>query len=61
MKLYILTSSQEESDLERTYFFNFDKRQEIFYGRYDTGEVEIEFDPKPDFEVSMVFHTGSIG
>ena len=40
--IYILTSSQDDPDIDKSYFFLYDKRQELFYGSspdYETGEV----------------------
>lgn len=44
--IYVLTSSQEDPDLENSWFFVYDKRQQLFYGRapdYETGLVEMQF------------------
>ena len=45
--IYILTSSQEDSDPDTSYFFLFNKKQELCSGQvndYETGPVEIWID-----------------
>jgi hypothetical protein len=49
--LQFLTSSQEDPDLENSYVFIFDHREQLFYGRvpdYETGPIETRFKPPGD-------------
>ncbi len=44
--IYILTSSQDESNPDSSYFFLYDKRQELHCGHppdYKTGQIRLDF------------------